>query len=170
MDGDGRQLRVATDGTKTWLVRYMIGGVERQYRLPKNYSVNSGVGFCSLQKARDESSIIRSLAREGIDYQVKLAKSLEAVREAIAAETKRLVESAILEQAEGLTVKEMFDAWLKDGVRRKDGNAELTRSFGVDVLPTIGSTAVKQISENELRDVLRNMVSRGVNRAAVTPP
>ena len=31
MDGDGLQLRVAVDGIKTWLVRYMFDGKERQY-------------------------------------------------------------------------------------------------------------------------------------------
>jgi hypothetical protein len=34
MDGDGLQLRIATDGAKSWLVRYMFDGKERQYRIP----------------------------------------------------------------------------------------------------------------------------------------
>jgi integrase len=66
-----------------------------------------------------------------------------------------------------LTVKDMFDAWLLDGVRRKDDNAELRRSFNADVLPKIGATAVKDLTEHHLRAVLRAMVDRGVNRAAV---
>jgi hypothetical protein len=37
IDGDGLQLRIATDGKKTWLVRYVVNGFERQYRLPKLY-------------------------------------------------------------------------------------------------------------------------------------
>ena len=167
IDGDGLQLRVATDGTKTWLVRYVVDGVERQYRLPKNYSINNGAGFFSLQEARDESSKIRALAREGIDHQVKLLNALEAERKEVLAEANRLAEAAILERVECLTIKDMFDAWLKDGVRRKDGNAELTRSFGADVLPKIGGASLKNITEHEMRDVLRNMVGRGVNRAAV---
>lgn len=167
MDGDGLQLRIATDGAKTWLVRYAIAGVERQYRLPRNYSQNGGAGFCSLQEARDESSKIRALAREGIDYQVKLAKDLEAEKEKTHAETRRIADAAAVEKAEGLTIRDMFDAWLKEGVRRKDGNAELKRSFNVDVMPTVGDIAIKFITEHELRDALRKMVSRGVNRAAV---
>jgi integrase len=76
---------------------------------------------------------------------------------------------AVIEAArtEDLTVKDMFDAWLKDGVRRKDGNAELRRSFTADVLPKIGTIAIKDLTEHDLRAVLRTMVDRGVNRAAV---
>jgi integrase len=167
MDGEGLQLRVATDGTKTWLVRYVISGVERQYRLPKNYRDSGTAGFCSLQEARNESSKIRAFAREGIDYQVKLAKELKSAQDHVLADLKRVADAAAIERADALTIQDMFDAWLKDGVRRKDGNAELQRSFKADVLPQIGSKAVKDITEHELRDVLRVMVGRGVNRAAV---
>jgi integrase len=72
-----------------------------------------------------------------------------------------------LQRASNLTVQDLFDAWIADGVRRKDGNAELKRSFGADVLPTIGATAVKDLTEHDLRGVLRAMVDRGVNRSAV---
>lgn len=160
MDGDGLQLRVATDGEKTWLVRYAIQGAERQYSLPKKYRVSGGDGFCSLQDAREESSKIRALARQGIDIQVQLAQEAEAA-------SQKLSAAAALKKAEGLTVTDMFDAWIKDGVRRKDGNAELERSFNADVLPVIGNKPIKEVTEHDLREVLRTLVNRGVNRAAV---
>lgn len=160
MDGDGLQLRVATDGDKTWLVRYAIQGVERQYSLPRKYRGNSGAGHCSLQDAREEASKIRALAREGIDYQAQLVQVVEA-------EAQRLSDEAVVKKANGLTVQNMFEAWIRDGVRRKDGNAELLRSFNADVLPHIGSKPIKEVTEHELRDVLRKLVGRGVNRAAV---
>jgi integrase len=166
IDGDGLQLRIATDGTKTWLVRYVVNGHERQYRLPKNYG-NSGPGFCSLQEARDESSTIRAMAREGIDYQLRLVQALEAAQVAAVTEAKRQAEETALQQKDALTIQDMFTAWINDGVRRMDNNAELKRSFGVDVLPKIGNILVKSITEHELRGVLRAMVSRGVNRSAV---
>jgi integrase len=156
MDGEGLQLRVAPDGVKTWLVRYMIHGSERQYTLPKRYREKSGDGFYSLTDAREEASIIRALARQGIDYQVKI-------------EQDRLAEDLRLaaEKIENKSVNELFDAWITDGVRRKDGNAELQRSFGKDVLPALGPIAVKRVTEHDLRKVLRKMVERGVNRSAV---
>jgi len=69
--------------------------------------------------------------------------------------------------AENLTVQNMFDAWLLDGVRRKEGNAELRRSFNADVLPVIGHIAIRDLTEHELRAILRTMVARGVNRSSV---
>lgn len=167
MDGDGLQLRIATDGDKTWLVRYAIEGTERQYRLPKMYRDSGGAGFCSLQDARNEASMIRSLARQGVDYQVKLEQDQEAERQMRQVEALRLSAIAQMEKAENLTVQNLFDAWLADGVRRKDGNSELQRSFKADVLPSIGDKTVKDLSEHDLRGVLRAMVNRGVNRAAV---
>ena len=35
-------------------------------------------------------------------------------------------------------LRDLFESWLADGVSRKDGNAELRRTFEKDVLPTIG--------------------------------
>ena len=160
MDGDGLQLRVATDGNKTWLVRYAINGVERQYRLPKKYRDSSGAGHCSLQDAREEASKIRALARQGIDYQVQTLQAANA-------EAQRLSDQAAAKKTDGLTVQNMFDAWMKDGVRRKDGNSELLRSFNADVLPHIGTKPIKDVTEHELREILRILVNRGVNRAAV---
>lgn len=167
IDGDGLQLRVATDGKKTWLVRYVVNGVERQYRLPKQYRDVVGAGYCSLQEARDEAAKIRALARQGIDYPVQLEQERVEQEQARQAEAKRLAELAEAERRDNLSVQELFDVWLQDGVRRKDDNAELRRSFNADVLPRIGKTPIKNLTEQDLRSVLRTMVGRGVNRAAV---
>lgn len=167
MDGDGLQLRVATDGAKTWLVRYVVRGVERQYRLPKLYRDVGGDGFCSLQEARDESSKIRALGRQGIDFAAQLAEKAQAEARRIEEERQRELEGHQSARSESLTVLDMFDAWILDGVQRKDGNAELRRSFAADVLPKIGATAVKDLSEHDLRAVLRAIVDRGANRSAV---
>ncbi|NEX62459.1 tyrosine-type recombinase/integrase [Noviherbaspirillum galbum] len=167
MDGDGLQLRVATDGVKTWLVRYMVDGTERQYRLPRQYRDTGGEGFYSLQDAREQAAMIRALARQGIDYQCRLEKAQQAEAEQRQAQAKQLVQQAEAARIENLTVQDLFDVWLQDGVRRKDGNAELRRSFNADVLPRVGSKPVREVSEHDFRAVLRVMVSRGVNRAAV---
>ena len=154
IDGDGLQLRVATDGTKTWLVRYMISGSERQYRLPKLYRDVGGGGFYSLQDAREEASKIRALARQGIDYQLKLEQELQAEELRRQVEVKNRSDEAEAVRVENLTVQNLFDAWLADGVRRKDGNAELRRSFNADLLPEIGDKPIKEVSEHDLRGVL----------------
>jgi integrase len=70
-------------------------------------------------------------------------------------------------RVEDLTVQNMFDAWMTDGVRRKDGNAALMRLFEADVLPGLGGRAAKLVTEHDVRAVLRALVDRGVNRTAV---
>ena len=56
-------------------------------------------------------------------------------------EAKAAIASAIakeaLENSESLTVADMFAAWVRDGVARKDDNLELKRRFEKDVLPAI---------------------------------
>lgn len=115
----------------------------------------------AIRKERDKA---RLMLDDGINpaEQKKIIKLDK--QEAI---TIRLAE-AERHQSENLTVKELFTAWLEDGVRRKDGNAELMRSFNADVLPSIGSKQIKSLTESDLRNVLKKMVGRGVNRAAVT--
>ena len=75
-DGQGLRLRVATNGVKSWLVRYMYKGKEKQRRLPENYG--NIKGCIGLKEAREQSTNIRSLARKGTDIQVKLEEDREA--------------------------------------------------------------------------------------------
>ena len=155
MDGDGLQLRVATNGFKTWLVRYVIDGVERQYRLPKPYRDSGGEGYSSLLDARNEAAKIRALAREGVDYKVQLDQSNRA-------ETLRRE----AEQAANKTIVDLFEAWLPD-TDRKDKGAELRRMFGRDVIPFIGLKPVKDVTEGDVRRLVGTVVKRGSNRLAV---
>lgn len=73
-----------------------------------------------------------------------------------------------IKRDDALTVQDLFNTWVTDGVRRKDGNAVLIRSFSSDVLPTICATRIVDLTEHDLRRILRALVARGVNRTAVT--
>tara|TARA_R110001599_G_scaffold159052_2_gene346202 strand:- start:11662 stop:12981 length:1320 start_codon:yes stop_codon:yes gene_type:complete len=155
MDGSGLQLRIATDGTKTWLVRYMIDGKERQYRLPKNYGATTDDGHLSLADARHEAEIIRALARKGTDYQVQYEEN-----KAAEAANRAKVE------AENLTTQNLFDEWVIT-TDRKDKGAELRRLFARDVMPKIGTKALKSLAEKDMRGILDTVVKRGSDRMAV---
>jgi integrase len=150
----GLYLRVAPDGAKTWLVRYSVNRQQRQLRLAKPYGV--GEGFLTLADARAENARLQAMARGGTDPREEAAK--RKADEAARIET---------EKASCATFREMFDAWLRDGVRRCDGNAEIKRSFEKDVLPALAHKPVKSLTEHDLRAALRGMVVRGVNRMAV---
>lgn len=117
----------------------------------------------SLSAIRSARDAARTKVADGIDPGADKKVVRHERQEVIASKLAEIQ----LHRSENLTVKDMFDAWLLDGVRRKDGNAELQRSFAADVLPKIGATAIKDLTEHDLRAVLRTMVERGVNRATV---
>lgn len=121
----------------------------------------------SLENARKVAAEISDWRKRGLSpkdfIQAEIARqALEAIQREEADAAARSAASI-----DELTVGDMFDAWITDGVRRKDGNEQLKRMFKVDVLPAIGAIAVKDVTEHHLRAVLRTMVERGVNRSAV---
>ena len=154
MDGDGLQLRIATDGAKSWLVRYMFDGKERQYRIPELYG--AGEGRFGLKEARDAATQVRTLARKGVDIQVKLRDELEAERD-------RRISAA----AQARTFRDLFDEWVKT-VDRKDGGKELLRSFTRDVFPVAGDLSLRQVHPEHIEKILRGVIERGSYRSSVT--
>lgn len=179
----GLLLRVAPSGVKSWIVTYTVKqqiddsgnaiesphciGRQREYILPKPWGELTDGGHLSLADAKGEAANIRALAREGIDFQVQQNQKRQADAKARADEKAAADAQREKDQTDNLTVQDLFTAWMTDGVRRKDGNAELQRSFNADMLPMIGNKPIKALSEHDLREVLRALVGRGVNRAAV---
>lgn len=117
----------------------------------------------SLETIRTNRDMARRLVKSGVNpSDHKKAERIEKQ-----AQIEAVIAEAAHQDALNKTFSEMFTAWVTDGVKRKDGNAEIRRSFEKDVLPTLGSKPVKQITEHDLRAVLRQMIQRGVNRMAV---
>lgn len=152
-DGDGLQLRIAADGTKTWLVRYMFDGRERQYRLPELYG--DGKGKLGLKQAREQSALVRSMARQGIDIQVKLET-----------ERKAALKQQEIEAEKSKTLIDLFEEWVKT-VSRKDEGKDLRRTFTGDVFPIVGRLNLSDIQPEHIETMLRQVVDRGANRVAV---
>jgi integrase len=151
----GLYIRVAPDGVKTWLVRYVIDGKQKQYTLPKPYGKDGG-GFMSLIEAKAENANIQSMARDGVDY---LAQKAEQKTE------KELKEE--FERAQKRTFKDLYDTWLKDGVSRSDDNKSLKMLFNKHALPSLSQILLKELSESDLRDTYRTIISQGKQRTAV---
>ena len=152
-DGDGLQLRIAADGTKTWLVRYMLDGRERQYRLPALYG--DGNGKLGLKEAREQSALIRSMARQGIDIQVKLET-----------ERKAALKQQEIEAEKSKTLLDLFEEWVKT-VSRKDEGKDLRRIFTSDVFPIASRLNLSDVQPEHIETMLRKVVDRGANRVAV---
>ena len=112
----------------------------------------------TIRTARDDA---RNLVKIGVnpnDHKKATKIELQAKVEATIAQAENAKD-------EDRDFIEMYEAWLQDGVARKDGNAELRRSFEKDVLPALGEIPVRLITEHNIRQLLRSMVDRGVNRS-----
>lgn len=117
----------------------------------------------SMETIRGNRDEARSQIKSGVNpNDQKKADRIEKQTDVLATIAKAKVAAT-----ENLSFREMYESWLSDGVVRKDGNAEIRRSFEKDVLPSIGDIPVKNITEHELRSILRAMVERGVNRMTV---
>jgi len=117
----------------------------------------------SLAELRAERDLAKTKVAKGIDpTKANKAAKIEA-RAAIAA----TIAEAERQATDNLTVADLFAEWVKDGVARQDGNAELKRTFNKDVLPKIGKKKIRELSEKDLLSVLRSVRARGLNRTVV---
>jgi len=158
-DGDGLsgEVRVARDGAVSVRWKYAFKCERKVHWFqPGTWPT------VSLDEIRTRRDNARRILQEGINPNAyKAAASIEAQRQ---------VEAVVREEAErkaaDATTQDLFDDWIQHGVKRGDANASLARSFEKDVLPHIGKTAVRLLTEAQLRDVLLGLVDRGVNRTA----
>jgi integrase len=116
----------------------------------------------TLKQIRANRDAAKLHVKQGADPSVQKKVVKQEERDATLAKLAEIAR----QKNESLTVQDLFDVWAMDGVRRADGNAELTRSFNADVLPKIGTKLIKELTERDLRGVLRVLVARGVNRTA----
>jgi integrase len=159
-DGDGLlgTVRRGTGGAVTVHFRY---GYKRSGKKAWHYC---GIWpLASLETIRTVRDAARDALKSGTDpnekRQADRIDARERVRATIAADQQR--------RAEDATLEELAREWLKAGVLRKDGNADLRRTFEKDVFPHAGSKPVRMTTEQDLRDVLVAIVERGSNRVAV---
>lgn len=135
---------------------FKLNGVKRDQRLgtwPKK----------SLAQIRAERDEVKVTVTKGIDpTAARKAAKIEA-QAAIAA----TIAEAERQTVENKNVADLFEEWLRDGVARQDGNAELRRSFTKDVLPLVGKRPLRDLTEKDLLTVLRSIKARGLNRTVV---
>lgn len=106
-----------------------------------------------------------------------VAEHLEQLRaqEREAEKAERLAKQQTLAEAQRaaaaiaarMTVQALFDHWLAiDAGNRKDGGAELKRSFNRDVLPLIGHLHVEDVKKGHILQVVDPILARGTKRMA----
>ncbi len=149
----GLQLRIAPDGVRTLLVRYVVKGseVERQHRLPQAYG--EGPGQMKLAAACAAAARIRALARDGVDWPAQEEAPLRA--EAAARE--------VVERQEGLTLAKALHEYVEKKRRAKDGLPLKTRTRN-DYLAMLDlgktSKAGKKFIDGELYPLADKMLSK----------
>lgn len=117
----------------------------------------------SISAIRAERDKARQLVANGTNP----ADSKKAARIEAQAAIESTIAEAKAKAISDLTVADLFDEWTRKGVARQDGNAGLLRSFNKDVLPVIGSKAIRTLTDDDLLKVLGNIRSRGLNRTVV---
>lgn len=164
---DGKTLR--EDGGLVGKVRAGVRGITVLFRYEFKLDGKKGdhrLGSWpkkSLAQIRAERDDVRATVSKGVDpTSARKAAKIEA-QAAIAA----TIAEAERQASESKTVQDLFDTWLADGVARQDGNAELQRRFKKDVLPFIGKTQIRNLSDKDLLSVLRKVKARGLNRSVV---
>lgn len=159
-DGEGLngEVRIAANGAVSvrWKWAFRWQGKIAWYQCGTWPKVSLG----DVRQRRDQA---RRLVADGVHpaehQQAERIRRQEADTAAIA--------QAARERTERLAVRDLFDSWIGDGVARRDRGAELRRTFGKDVMPSIGDKPVRDVTEADIRSVLRAVVERGCNRTAV---
>lgn len=149
----GLQLRIAPDGVRTLLVRYVVKGseAERQYRLSQEYG--EGPGQMRLATACAEAARIRALARDGVDWPAQ-------------EEARLRTEAAARDQAarqDGLTLAKALREYVEKKRRAKDGLALKARTqsdYLAMLEPGKASKAGKKFADGELYAIADKMLSR----------
>ena len=116
-----------------------------------------------MAEIRTERDKAKSLVSQGIDPRVKK----EADKYEAQAAVEAIVAEAVKKKSENLTVNDLFEVWVKDGVNRADGNKYIIQSFDKHVLPFVGNTPIRDLTENDLRDIYRSIIQRGTQTRAV---
>jgi integrase len=112
---------------------------------------------------REERNKARDLIKAGIDPRAKkIASKIEA--QAVVAATIKADEQ---KRTEALTFKDLFDAWIKDGVARGDGNKYLEQSFNNYSSSALGKIEVRHLTEHHLRDLYRSVIAKGKTPTAI---
>ncbi len=111
----------------------------------------------TLDKIRENRDKARDLVKHGIDPRIKKIadeiESREAITETLTREEKR--------KAESLSVKDMFDVWISEGVKRKNDNKYIIQTFNKYIIPAIGSVEIRKLEDHHLSKIYKQIVSDG---------
>lgn len=178
--------RISPTGERLFYFRYMNSKGER-VTLPIATYVRDTPKTKSSQPLQDRIgktlnlSDARSLGNELAEVHKSISRDVAEHLEQLRAQDQAAQEAELLAQeqaqaeaervaqeiASRMTVEALFNHWLAiDAGARKDGGAELKRSFSRDVLPLIGHLHVEDVKKGHILQVVDPILARGTKRMA----
>lgn len=110
----------------------------------------------------------RDSAKQQLKQGINPCAQKRAVKIQAHAKVVEVVATESLADTDCLTLGELFETWLRDGVARNNANAELRRSFSKDVLPPLANKPLNDVTEHDLRTILRKVIARNAPRRAIS--
>lgn len=142
------EVRANREGTVSIVFNYMY---KSEGKLHKYYC--GSFPNASIKSIRQERDAAKAILQTGLNPNDKKRtdriKAQQEATEYLAQEERR--------QVENLTLDDLFTAWTTEasGVKRKDGNEAIKRSYAKHLQPRLGSRVVRDITDNDLLETLR---------------
>lgn len=133
-DGNGLQLRITSNGKKSWSLQYRYQGAMRKYTIGSYPEI-------TLKDARARNTELRASIQAGNDPQT----------------AKRLARSP-----SSTNVEECFEEYLRDHLKvNLKSWPEYERAMRSDVLPFVGKIELEALDKPAIRAVIRRITERG---------
>lgn len=158
-------VRATKEGTAvTFYYQYRIGAKRREMSCGTFPTIN----LASIRKNRDAA---RDLVTQGIDPLTQREADKAARQKALEAEIeahKTAVAQAAAEAEAKTDVKAVFDKWVEIDLKsRSEGSRdELIRAWNKDVFPRIGTTPIKQVTDDDVLAIGDAIKAREADRLA----
>jgi integrase len=162
VDGNGLSGLVKLKGNSvsvSFRWRYRFDGKHKDY----SCGTWPSVSLADIRSNRDDARRIHESGKDPA-YEKQLIKQNAKLEQAEVANLQKYRAELIAIQNARMTVLDLFKIWQKKELcSRKDGGAEVSRSFHKDVFPAIGDIPVEEIKRSMITDLLYNVVARGAN-------
>lgn len=149
-------------------IRYH-GSISIHFRYKFRYENKLSWYYCGaypsnhIANIREERDKARQSVKDGIDPRAsKKAGQIEAAASVIA-----IIETEKQNRASELTINDLFNVWIKDGVSRLNNNQYLTQTYKKYIAEKIGHIELRNLSEHDLRALLRQVISTGKTPTAI---
>jgi len=157
-EGLSGEVRVTSNGSVSIVFRYGF-----KWQGKKLWHYCGSYPASDLAEIRNERDKSRDLVKAGVDPRA----NKKSVRIEAQAAVDATIKADEQKRTEALTFNDLYQAWIKDGVNRSDGNKYITQSFGKHALPALGNIEVHNLTEHHLRNVYRAIIAKGKTATAV---